>query len=234
MLSDCHSAALVSCYGSVDWLCHPRFDSPSLFGRLLDDGAGYGSIRPKGECETSRRYLDQTLVLETTFTTDTGVVALVDALATGESDREHDLGKGAPGLLLRRLAGVSGDVEFIVEYVPRPEYGLVWPLISSIPGGFLGRGGANITVLSSEIDLVIGEGQASGEVRVTQDQRVGFALHYARAEDDPPRAWSQQEITKAIAHTLEGWSSWSKLHQSYDGPWHEEVHHSGRVLQGLT
>ena len=69
LLSDCRSAALVSRDGSVDWLCFPRFDGPSVFCRLLDQAGGHFSIRPVGEFRVSRRYVDQTLVLETTFNT---------------------------------------------------------------------------------------------------------------------------------------------------------------------
>ena len=63
MLSDCNSAALVDKRGSIDWLCMPRFDSPSIFARLLDENAGYWSIRPTRPTEITRRYLDDTLVL---------------------------------------------------------------------------------------------------------------------------------------------------------------------------
>jgi alpha,alpha-trehalase len=72
LLSDCRSAALVSRDGSVDWLCFPRFDGPSVFCRLLDPAGGQFAIRPAGEFQVSRRYVDQTLVLETTFTTARG------------------------------------------------------------------------------------------------------------------------------------------------------------------
>ena len=72
LLSDCRSAALVSRDGSVDWLCFPRFDAPSVFARLLDDGAGHFSVRPTGEAEVARAYLDQTMMLETAFRTVTG------------------------------------------------------------------------------------------------------------------------------------------------------------------
>ena len=75
LLSDCRSAALVTRDGSVDWLCFPRFDGPSVFGRLLDDDAGHWSIHPVGQATTSRRYIDGTMVLETTFSTGTGTVA---------------------------------------------------------------------------------------------------------------------------------------------------------------
>src|SRR5947199_2245794 len=75
------SAALISREGSIDWLCWPRFDSPSLFARLLDhDRGGYFAIRPIGEFRSKRRYLDDTNVLETTFETDAGVVRLVDLM----------------------------------------------------------------------------------------------------------------------------------------------------------
>ena len=74
LLSDCHSAALVSTAGSIEWLCFPRFDSPSTFGRLLDDTAGHWSICPVADAAVTRRYLDSTMVLETTFQTSTGTV----------------------------------------------------------------------------------------------------------------------------------------------------------------
>src|SRR5262249_27961926 len=96
LISDCHSAALVSRMGSVDWLCFPRFDAPSIFGRLLDDDAGHWSIHPTVECTTTRRYIDQTLVLETTFTASTGKAVLLDSMAVGKNERGHQL--GAAGL----------------------------------------------------------------------------------------------------------------------------------------
>src|SRR4051794_17644015 len=92
LLSDRHSAALVSRDGSVDWLCFPRFDSPSVFARLLDDEAGHWSIRPSLPYQVSRRYLGRTMVLETTFRTPSGTVTLTDALLTGRHDGGHRLG----------------------------------------------------------------------------------------------------------------------------------------------
>ncbi len=96
LLSDRHSAALVSRDGSIDWLCFPRFDSPSVFGRLLGDEAGHWSIRATKATQVTRRYLDRTMVLETTFRTPTGTVTITDALAMGDGNRGHDLGRGAP------------------------------------------------------------------------------------------------------------------------------------------
>jgi GH15 family glucan-1,4-alpha-glucosidase len=91
LLSDCRSAALVSRTGSVDWLCFPRFDAPSVFCRLLDPAGGRFAIRPASDFRASRAYLDQTMVLETTFRAETGTAVLTDALAVGRNDRGHHL-----------------------------------------------------------------------------------------------------------------------------------------------
>src|ERR1700685_3239886 len=92
LLSDRHSAALVSRDGSIDWLCFPRFDSPSIFARLLGDAAGHWSVRARSASRVTRRYLDRTMVLETTFSTPSGTVTITDALAMGEGNRGHQLG----------------------------------------------------------------------------------------------------------------------------------------------
>src|SRR5580693_8206627 len=103
LLSDCHSAGLVSRDGSVDWLCIPRFAAPPVLCRLLDPAGGHFALRPTGEFEDSRPYVDQTMVLETTFTTERGTAVLPDALATRCEERGHDLGSDSPGVLLRSL-----------------------------------------------------------------------------------------------------------------------------------
>src|SRR5438034_9731226 len=92
LLSGCRPAALVSRAGSVDWLCFPRFDGPSVFARLLDEQAGHWSISTVGATEVSRRYIEGTMALETTFRTSTGSAELVDAMAMGRNDRGHILG----------------------------------------------------------------------------------------------------------------------------------------------
>src|ERR1700734_2017119 len=174
LLSDRHSAALVSRDGSIDWLCFPRFDSPSIFGRLLGDEAGHWSIQAVSATQVTRRYLDRTMVLETTFRTPTGTVAIADALAMGEGNRGHELGKGAPHLLLRRAACVEGEVELSMEYVPRPEYGLVHPLFDAVDGGMAGFGGADVLVLSSPMALIVGESAVSGQLQLRQGDSAGF------------------------------------------------------------
>src|SRR5688500_6267411 len=91
LLADCHTAALVARAGSIDWLCLPRFDSAAVFGAILDPDAGHWSIRPAGDLRSERRYLPGTLIIETTFTTDSGSVRVRDALAFAAGQRGHDL-----------------------------------------------------------------------------------------------------------------------------------------------
>src|SRR5258708_8279270 len=127
LLSDCRSAALVSRDGSVDWLCFPRFDAPSVFCRLLDPAGGRFAIRPAGEFQASPRYVDQTMVLETTFTTARGTAVLTDALAVGRHERGHDLAARSPSMLLRRLPCSPDPIEPQTNHAPRPESCLTHP-----------------------------------------------------------------------------------------------------------
>src|SRR5436309_10992534 len=128
LLSDCRSAALVSRAGFVDWLCFPRFDGPSIFARLLDEQAGHWSIQAVGATEVSRRYIEGTMALETTFRTPTGSAVLVEAMAMGRNERGHELGVEPPGVLLRSASCQSGTVEIELEYARRVESGLSFPL----------------------------------------------------------------------------------------------------------
>jgi alpha,alpha-trehalase len=235
LLSDRHSAALVSREGSIDWLCFPRFDSPSIFGRLLGDDAGHWSIRAPGATQVTRRYLDRTMVLETTYRTPTGTVTITDALAMGDGNRGHELGAGAPHLLVRRATCLTGEVALSLEYVPRPEYGLVHPLFDPVDGGLTAFGGADVLVISSPLSLTVDQSSVSGQLLLHSGESAAFALHHAkRAESGTARAWSQSEIEARLEDTVSAWESWSDLHQAYVGPWRDLVHHSGRVLQALS
>ena len=234
LISDRHSSALVTTAGSVEWLSFPRFDSPSVFGRLLGEAAGHWQIQPAGEWRSSRRYVDRTLVLETTFTTETGTVALTDLLAMGPDNGGHRLGRDVPHLLVRRVACTAGEVELDVSYEPRPEYGLVVPLLSVVDGGITARGGADWLVLTTPLKLEIARSRAHGTTTLHAGETVYFALHRSTLEQTPARIWSQDELAAQVDNTIGAWQSWSALHQAYDGPWADLVHHSGRVLQGLS
>jgi alpha,alpha-trehalase len=234
LLSDCRSAALVSTGGSVDWLCFPRFDGPSVFGRLLDATAGHWSIRPVGEFQTSRTYVEDTMLLQTTFHTPTGMATVVDALAVGRNDRGHELGAGATSALLRRVSGVEGEVELELEFAPRPEYGLIQPVLEAVEGGIRTRGGASVLALSSPVPLKVDEFTASARVIVRPGQAVAFALQHRTTSEEQPRLWTEHDIAERLEDTAEAWRTWSELHQGYDGPWRDAVRASGRVLYALT
>jgi alpha,alpha-trehalase len=235
LLSDRHSAALVSRNGSIDWLCFPRFDSPSVFGRLLDDSAGHWSLQAPSATQVTRRYLDRTMVLETTFRTPTGTVAITDTLAVGSGNRGHQLGQDAPHVLLRRATCVDGAVDLRLEYVVRPEYGLARPVLEVVDGGVVAVTGADALVLSSAIALTVDESSAAGQLHLLRGDSAGFALRYtSRAETGGHPMWSQTEIAARLEDTVSAWESWSELHQAYVGPWRDLVHHSGRVLQSLS
>jgi alpha,alpha-trehalase len=236
MLSDCRSAALVSRGGSIDWLCLPRFDGPAVFGRILDDAAGHWSIGPADgtPCEVTRRYVDDTLVVETTFTTPTGQVTLTDALAVGRNERGHELGAGAEGVVLRQVVAIAGTVDLELTYAPRPEYGLIAPSLQLIDGGVTARGGADVLTLSSPLALDIDGATARTSFAMRAGETVSFALHHRTTSQQLPPLWTQPEIADRLADTAVAWRTWSSLHQSYDGPWADLVWTSGRVLYGLT
>lgn len=234
LLSDCRSAALVSAAGSVDWLCLPRFDSPSVFGRLLGDEAGFWSIRPVADFTSSRRYSGPTMVLETDFLTAEGALTLTDGLVLGEGNRGHELGAGSPGVLLRQVSWTKGSVEVEVNFVPRPEYGLIRPFVRVESGGIFVRGGADVLSLSTPITFDVTGDVASARVVLTAGDVLGFALHYGKSWEDVPSFWTQEEIFRRLADTVQAWTSWSSLHQNYTGLWQDLVDLSGRVLQALT
>jgi GH15 family glucan-1,4-alpha-glucosidase len=234
LLSDCRTAALVSRAGSVDWLCFPRFDAPAVFARILDPAGGHFAIRPAGDFSASRAYADQTMALETTFRTATGTAVLTDAMAVGRNERGHDLGAESPGVLLRQLACTDGEMDVEVSYAPRPEFGLIHPILEPVPGGLAARGGAGRLLLSAPLDFAVDGATATARLHLTAGQAVMFALAHAQTADPPLAAWDRSQIAARLSDTMEGWRSWSAIHQTYEGPWRDLVHHSGRVLQALT
>jgi len=233
LLSDCRSAALVSSAGSVDWLCFPRFDGPSVFARLLDEQAGHWSIYPVNATEVSRRYIEGTMALETTFRTPTGSAVLVDAMAMGRNERGHELGVNSPGIVLRSVSCQSGTLELELEYAPRFEYGLIHPLLRPIEGGILARGGADVLVLSSPMVLSIEGSIARARFTLQTGEQASFALQHTASWENTPEVSTQEAIADSLHDTVVGWRTWSDLHQRYAGPWRDLVHHSGRVLQAL-
>ena len=232
MLSDSQSAAMVDRRGSIDWWSVPRFDSPSVFSRMLDPGAGHFSIRPDAPFTASRRYLPDTLVLETTFQTDAGQVRLTDALALQPGARSHEIGMESPHALVRLVEGVEGQVPMRLDLVPRFEYGLSVPHFRRSDQGVVALAGADEVHVQSDVRLDIGEGEAWAEFQIGPAGRHGFVVQYrpafGRGLEDLPTA------ERLVEETIAGWTSWAADHDSYQGPERELVRRSALVLQGLT
>src|SRR3954453_2435814 len=188
MLADCASAALVTRDGSIDWLRLPRYDSPAIFGRLLDPGAGHWSIRPQGESTVERRYLPGTLIVETAFSTPAGRVRLTDALAFAEGQRGHDIGLQAPHEVLRRVEGLEGEVEMVMELAPRPEYGLVKPLFRQTQGGGRTFGGPNQVAVRAGVPVTVEGTDMRATFAVEAGEEVAFSLAWAAIEAAAPAA----------------------------------------------
>jgi GH15 family glucan-1,4-alpha-glucosidase len=234
LLADCNSAALVDRDGSIGWLCLPRYDSPAVFAQILDPEGGHWQIKPSGAYRSERRYLPGTLVIETTFVTESGSVRLTDAMAFQEGQRHHELGFGAPHLVLRLVEGVLGEVELGFELAPRPEYGLVKPLFRATEGGGRTFGGPNQVVVSAVVPTAIHDSTMSATFTVSAGDRVGFALQWAPSEGPAPEPFAPDQVATRIEDTVEAWHSWEAEHDVYDGPHRELVRLSSRVLKGLT
>jgi GH15 family glucan-1,4-alpha-glucosidase len=123
LIGDCHACALVSKRGAIDWACLARFDAGSVFGRILDaDKGGTFAITAREQTGHTRRYLPDTNVLETTFTTRTGSARLLDCFTMREGGRQHPHRQ-----LLRVVEGIEGEVSFDVLVMPRFDYGSLRP-----------------------------------------------------------------------------------------------------------
>ena len=244
-LSDCHTAALVSFSGSVEWLCFPRFDSPSAFAALLDRGAGHMALRPKGVVvPISRRYVPGTLVIETTWVTETGWVVVKDALTvadwvpaggqTSERRGRPETSHESDRSLLRTLTCIDGEVEMEMECAPRFDYareGASWS------GGELGEatataeGGAEL-LLTSDMDLSLDGDVCRGTVTLREDQAAFCAITWSDGDLGGPR--SAPEALERIDSTEEFWREWLRDGNFPDHPWRIHLQRSALVLKGLT
>ncbi|MEX2586708.1 MAG: glycoside hydrolase family 15 protein [Actinomycetota bacterium] len=235
LLSDCQGCALVSRSGRVDWACLPRFDSPSVFTRLLDPAAGHWSLAPAVEPVRSRRaYVEDTMVVRTEHVTEQGRIAVYDALALGPGEHGHQIGHASPHVLVRIVEGLDGEVQMNCEVQPRLEYGLTVPVWALEPGGWRSRGGPVSLVVSSDSELRADGGAISGTFSIAAGHRECFALQVGSAWKEQVSPLSLREIELLLERTIEGWQSWAELHGGYDGPYADRVRLGGRVLQALT
>ncbi len=213
-LSDCHTSALVSYDGAVEWLCLPRFDSPSAFAALLDRGAGHFKLAPRGVIvPISRRYEPGTLVIETTWVTDTGWVVVHDLLSIGEWAPERRQGRPAPRpntSPTTRCCGLmtclDGEVEMEMECMPRFAYGAEagdWSggeLGEAVP---LGEDGTELR-LTSDMELTIATtAPPAARMRLREDETGFCAVTWGEGDLGGPR--SAPEALERLDSTEEFW-----------------------------
>lgn len=225
ILSDCHTAALVSREGSIDWLCVPRYDSPSVFGALLgNDDHGRWMLRPTDPAATaSRRYDGDGFVLITTWQTSTGVAEVVDVMPHG--DRRADL--------IRRVRGVSGTVTFAHELRVRFDYARALPWMRQA-----GTDEAPALVAVAGPDALVLRGarmQSAGtahhsEVVVGAGDHVDITLTWYPSYRDIP---TPVDVDAALESTAAWWRQWADGIE-HEGPHHAEVVRSLLVLRALT
>lgn len=234
-LSDCHSGALVSRRGSIDWCTMPRIDGDAFFGRLLDwRRGGYCSLAPPGDdWETSREYVDGSLVLATRFTTAGGRARLVDALSMGSGGRLEPHRH-----ILRVVEGLEGEVEIEVRVAPRFDYGSTRPWIRRHEDGVLTAiGGDSGLVIVSDVDLAIEGGQViCGRCRVAAGERRRLSIELVeshRIHPVLPARVTMEEVDRRLDATIAWWRRWSSQARG-EAANDPRVLRSAAVVRGLV
>jgi GH15 family glucan-1,4-alpha-glucosidase len=223
LIGDLTTAALVRRDGVIDWLCHPRFDSPACFAALLGDAEnGHWSLAPAGEHRTRWRYLPDTLVLETVHETADGAVEVLDFMLRAASGTRTDV--------VRLVRGRAGRVAMTTEIVLRCDYGSVIPWVRHVEGGLNAVAGPDALRILTPVTLRGADFRTRGSFTVTAGETVpfvltGFPSHLA----EPPRL----DPETALRETGDWWRDWSGK-CSYRGPWRDQVVRSLITLKALT
>jgi GH15 family glucan-1,4-alpha-glucosidase len=228
LVGDGRTGALISRNGSVDWLCLPDFDSPSVFARLLDRRGGCFALSPVDAREIERRYLPGTNVLETTYTTGEGVVRVTDAMTLTTRDTlspERELA--------RRVQGVAGDIVLEWRFEPRPEYATRKPKLDRRAGDIVCLAGKLACSLSrwGTGDAAIDAESAHGEFRIRAGETALLVLGVASGT--PLVLPGRDEVERRLAATVEFWQRWSGGAR-YNGRWREAVVRSALALKLLV
>ena len=232
-ISDCHSSALVSRDGAIDWCCMPRLDSPPCFGRLLDwQRGGFCRVTLEGEGQRSRRYLPGTLILETRLVSTTGEVRLLDFFPMRKG------GRHAPHQQILRLAeGVRGDAELLLDFQPRFDYGSIRPWLKRVDHHVLALGGATGLLLSGEFDWQLaGRHALAGRCRIKAGERRRLSILFGAPGDLDAgliAVADAAEIDQRLEETRRWWERWASQ-ACYQGRDRELVLRSATVLKGLT
>ena len=223
LLGDLQTAALVSTAGSIDWLCLPRFDSPACFAALLDTpDAGHWRLAPAGAgvC-TTRRYVEDTLVLETGWSTPTGTVRVLDFMPP----RGH-----APDVV-RIVEGVAGSVAVRGELRLRFDYGRVTPWVRRNGDGIEAIAGPDRVRLRTPVPTRGEDMSTVAEFTVHAGDRIPFVLTWNPSHEPPP---TEVDAEDALHDTLTFWRQWSASGTAITGPYQEAIRRSLLTLKALT
>ena len=242
-LSDCHTGALVAPDGSVDWLCVPRFDSPSVFGSLLDRQAGAFRIAPFGvTVPTERQYEPGTNTLVTTWNTPTGWIVVRDALTMGPWDHEDEVtphtrppaDDDADHVLVRTVECVAGQVDVELVCEPVFDYGRAqaeWALVDG-SRQTADASGAGVTI-RLQTDMALGTEGSRVRARHTLQlgDRVFCSLSWAEGLASPADA---DDAAARLAATTRYWRKWLGAARFVDHRWRPIIQRSALTIKGLT
>jgi GH15 family glucan-1,4-alpha-glucosidase len=239
LIGNMHTVALVGINGSIDWLCFPSFDSPSIFAAMLDDKrGGYFQIRPAhgGKVTHKQFYWPETNVLVTRFLSPEGVAELIDYMPVVEDDQDERKHR-----VVRRLSLVRGRMEFELECRPAFDYARERGRVELTDRGVIFRGGEVELALSGspDFDYLAGseiDGTPAGagsRFHLEENESVTFVLHQIAAGTGCSPAVPEDESEELFRKTVNYWRDWiAKTH--YRGRWREMVHRSALTLKLLT
>jgi GH15 family glucan-1,4-alpha-glucosidase len=222
LIGDTHSAALVSRDGSIDWLCLPRFDSGACFAALLGNKFhGRWLIKPTGAIRRcSRKYRHDTLVLETEFETESGVVRIIDFMPPRQAEPD----------VIRIVEGVEGHVAMQMELIIRFDYGSIVPWVRQVDGHLRAIAGPDALAFWSDVPTSGQDLTTRAEFEVGAGKHVSFVLMWHPSNETAP---SPLEPLDALEDTTKWWREWVAA-GSYDGRWRDQVVRSLITLKALT
>jgi GH15 family glucan-1,4-alpha-glucosidase len=222
LIGDTQTAALVGRDGSIDWLCFPSFASPACFAALLGDPShGRWLLAPEGEISSTRRqYRGNSLVLETEFTTPTGVVRVVDCMPPRGRDPD----------LARVVEGVRGEVTMGMELIVRFDYGSIVPWVRHVDGVWRAIAGPDALSLWSPVPLRGENLSTLATFTIREGERQQFLLMWHPSHESARQPDGAQQ---SVEHTCAWWEEWCRQ-CTYQGEWRDDVLRSLIVLKALT
>lgn len=237
LIGDCHSAALVSRDGSIDWCCFPKFDSPSVFTRLLDkDKGGSFLITPEVSFRVTRRYKPGTCMLVTEFITAEGRFTVTDMMNVYKDENANSAGVGTRHAILRKITGLEGRVPVRVAITPRFEYGAYIPrfrLTSDTTGEIVG--GADALWVTSTRKLSAGNDRIRALWRVEKGEEVYLQVAWSNSREEytSNEHPTPDELNLYYRQTEDFWQKWIEP-LNYSGFFEKEVERSAFTLKLLT